>query len=103
MTLDHLPEHVVPEDLPALQSNLRQVLEEHEPAELVLRLRVGGGERLVRAVFRPVPDEHGDLVGLYGVVQDLSELQRRSEAQRRSEHAAKIRRVHGAVSPRRDW
>ncbi|TMM39143.1 MAG: ANTAR domain-containing protein [Actinobacteria bacterium] len=103
VTLDHLPEHVVPEDLPALQSNLRQVLEEHEPAELVLRLRVGGGERLVRAVFRPVPDEHGDLVGLYGVVQDLSELQRRSEAQRRSEHAAKIRRVHGAVSPRRDW
>lgn len=70
---------------------------------MTVRLRAGGGERLVRAVFRPVPDEHGDLVGLYAVVQDLSELQRRSEAQRRTEHAAKIRRIHGAVSPRREW
>jgi PAS domain-containing protein len=103
VTLDHLPEHVAPEDLPTLQSSLRRVLEQHEPTELAVRLRAAGGERLVRAAFRPVLDGHGDLVGLYGVVQDLSELQRRSEAQRRSEHAAKIRRVHGAVSPRRDW
>ena len=103
VTLDHLPEHVVAEDLPILESHLRSLLEQHHPVDMSVRLRVGGGERLVRAVIRPVPDENGDLVGLYGLVQDLSEFQRRSEAQRRSEHAAKVRRIHGAVSPRRDW
>jgi PAS domain-containing protein len=103
VTLDHLPEQVVPDDLPILEAHLRTLLERHQPVDLTVRLQVGTGERLVRAVLRPVPDEHGDLVGLYGLVQDLSELQRRSEAQRRSEHAAKIRRIHGTVSPRRDW
>jgi PAS domain-containing protein len=103
ITLDQLPEHVVPDDLPVLESHLRTVMEEHQPVDMALRLRVGGGERLIRGVVQPVVDEHGDLVALYGIVQDLSELQRRSEAQRRSEHAAKVRRIHGAVSPRRDW
>ncbi len=103
ITLEHLPEHVVPEDLPVLEAELRSLLERHQPVDMSVRLRVSGGERLVRAVFSPVRDQHGDLVGLYALVQDLSEVQRRSEAQRRNEHAAKIRRIHGAVSPTRDW
>jgi PAS domain S-box-containing protein len=94
---------VVPEDLPVLEAELRSLLERHQPVDMSVRLRVSGGERLVRAVFSPVRDQHGDLVGLYALVQDLSEVQRRSEAQRRNEHAAKIRRIHGAVSPTRDW
>jgi hypothetical protein len=38
-----------------------------------------------------------------GLVQDLSELYRRGDAQRRGEHAAKLRRIHGAVFPSREW
>jgi len=53
-------------------------------------------------VLRPVLDADQGLVGLYGLVQDLRELERRNEALRRTEHAAKIRRVHGAVSPTRE-
>jgi hypothetical protein len=40
---------------------------------------------------------------VYALVQDVSEVTRRTEAQRRNEHAAKVRKIHGGVSPRRDW
>ena len=103
LSLDQFPDHVVAEDLPILEYDLRSLLEQHEPVDTTIRLRVSSGERPVRAVFRPVVDAQGDLIGLFALVQDLTDLQRRSEAQRRSEHAAKIRRIHGAVSPRRDW
>jgi hypothetical protein len=94
---------VVPEDLPILENDLRTLLERHRPTETVLRLRLGSGERPVRAVLRPVVEAPRELVGIYGIVQDLTSLRRHTEAQQRSEHAAKVRRIHGAVSPRRDW
>jgi len=102
LTLEQLPEHLVPEDLPILQSELRVLLETREPVDMSFRVRSGGGARLVRAVFRPVLGPGGALTALYGLVQDLTEFQRRNEALRRSEHAAKLRRMHGAVSPRRE-
>ena len=49
-------------------------------------------------MLHPVLDAHRSLIGLYGLVQDLSELIRRNEALRRTEHAAKTRRIHNAVS-----
>jgi PAS domain-containing protein len=101
LSLEQFPDHVVPDDLPALEKELRGLLDRREPVDMPIRLRVSGGERLVWAVLRPRLDAGGDLVGLYGVVQDLSEFQRRNEALRRNEHAAKIRRVHGAVPPGR--
>jgi PAS domain-containing protein len=103
LTLDQLPDHVVPDDLPVLESELRSLQERHQPVDLALALQVRGGQRPVRAVARPVLDGTGHLVAVYGLVQDLTEVVRRSEAQRRNEHAAKTRRIHGGVSPRRDW
>jgi PAS domain-containing protein len=102
LPLEKFAEHVVPDDLPVLENDLRALLERHRPVDLSIRLRVGGGQRLVRLVLRPVLDAEQGLIGLYGLVQDLSELERRNEALRRTEHAAKIRRIHGAVSPTRD-
>ena len=78
-------------------------MERHRRTDTVLRIRLGSGERAVRALLCPVVDEQRELTGIYGVVQDLTELDRRADAQRRSEHAAKVRRIHGAVSPRREW
>jgi len=101
LSLDQLPDHVLPEDLPILEDDLRRLLERHRPVDTVLRIRLRGAERTVRAVLRPVVDGQRDLIAIYGVVQDPTELNRRTEAQRRSEHAAKIRRMHGGVSPRR--
>jgi hypothetical protein len=89
--------------VPILENDLRSLLERHRPTDTVLRIRRGGGDRSIRSIVRPIVDGHRDLVAVYGVVQDLTELNRRTEAQRRSEHAAKVRRIHGAVSPRRDW
>jgi PAS domain-containing protein len=103
LALDQLPDHVVPDDLPILENDLRTLLERHRATETVLRLRLGSGERTVRVLLRPVVDEQRDLVGIYGLVQDLTGVNRDADAQRRSEHAAKLRRIHGAVSPRRDW
>jgi hypothetical protein len=103
LSLEQLPDHVVPEDLPILENDLRTLLERRRPIETVLRLRLGSGERPVRAVLRPVVEEQRDLVGIFGVVQDLRPLHRYADAQRRSERAAKLRRIHGAVSPRQEW
>jgi PAS domain-containing protein len=103
ISLDQLPDHVVVEDLPILERDLRTLLEAQESVDMSLRLRVGGNERPIRAVVRPLLDPSGDLTGLYALVQDLTELRRSTDTQRRSEHAAKIRKIHGEVSPRRDW
>ncbi|OLB66215.1 MAG: hypothetical protein AUI10_03290 [Actinobacteria bacterium 13_2_20CM_2_72_6] len=102
LPLEEFADHVVPDDLPILESELRVLLERHQPVDLSIRLKANGGHRLVRLVLRPVLDADQGLVGLYGLVQDLRELERRNEALRRTEHAAKIRRVHGAVSPTRE-
>jgi PAS domain-containing protein len=103
LALDQLPDHVLPDDLPILEHDLRILLEEHRPVDTAIQVRVSGGERPIRAVFRPVLDSQDELIAIYAVVQDLSELSRRSDAQRRSEHAAKVRKMHRGVSPRRDW
>jgi PAS domain-containing protein len=103
LSLDQLPDHVVPEDLAAVRHDLRTLLEGHQPIDLSIRLRVGGGERPIRAVITPSLDDNGTLTTVYALVQDLTEVQRRTEAQRRTEHAAKARRIHDAIAPRRDW
>jgi PAS domain-containing protein len=103
LPLDRLPDQVVADDLPILQNDLRTLLERHRPTDTVLRIKLGSGEGVIRAVLRAVVDEHRELTAIHGVVQDLTELSRQADAQRRSEHAAKVRRIHGAVSPRREW
>lgn len=103
LPLERLPDHVIAEDLPVLEHDLRTLLDRHEPVDTSVRIRTSAGERLVRAVICPVLDERHTLTGLYALIQDLSELNRRTDAQRRTEHAAKVRRIHGGVSPRRDW
>jgi PAS domain-containing protein len=96
LSLDQLTDHVVAEDLPILENDLRTVLERHLPVEILVRLRLPTGERPIRAVVQPVLDRNGELVTLYALVQDLGELLRQAEAQRRGEHAANARRIHGA-------
>ncbi len=103
LSLDQLPDHVVPEDLPILENDLRTLLERHRPVETSIRLRLPTGERPVRAVVQPMLDRGGELVTLYAVVQDLTGVLHQVEAQRRGEHAAKTRHMHGGLSPRRDW
>ena len=102
LPLEQFVDQVVPDDLPVLEADVRTLLERRQPVDLSIRLRAGGGQRLVRLLLRPVLDADQGLIGLYGLVQNLSELERRNEALRRTEHAAKIRRIHGAVSPTRD-
>jgi len=102
LALDQLPDHVVAEDLPILEQDLRTLLEQHEAVDTSIRIRTSAGERPVRAVIYPVLDEQDALTGIYALIQDLSELNRRTDAQRRTEHATKVRRIHGGVAPRRD-
>jgi PAS domain-containing protein len=97
LPLQQFVDQVVPDDLPVLEADVRTLLERHQPVDLSIRLRAGGGQRLVRLLLNPVLDADR-LIGLYGLVQDLSELERRNEALRRTDHAAKIRRIHNAVS-----
>jgi PAS domain-containing protein len=96
--LEQFVDHVDPDDLPVLETGVRTLLERRQPVDLAVRLRAGGGQRLVRLVLHPVLGTDRGLIGLYGLVQDLSELERRNEALRRTEHAAKLRRIHNAVS-----
>jgi len=103
LSLDHIPDHVVPADLPALENDLRTLLEQRLSIDTWLRLRIGGGERPIRVVIQPVLDDHDELVAVYALVQDLTDISRRNETQRRTEHAAKVRKIHGGVTPRREW
>ena len=98
LPLEQFVDQVVPDDLPVLEADVSTLLERRQPVDLSIRLRAGGGQRLVRLVLHPVLDADRRLIGLYGLVQDLSELERRNEALRRTEHAAKTRRIHNAVS-----
>jgi PAS domain-containing protein len=103
LSLDQLPDHVVPEDLPILEHELGTVLKRHRPVDTSIRLRLPTGERPIRAVVQPVLDRAGELTALYAVVQDLTVVQRQLESQRRGQHAANTRRMHGGVSPRQEW
>ncbi|MFC7564185.1 PP2C family protein-serine/threonine phosphatase [Actinomadura namibiensis] len=79
LPLERLADHVVPEDLPQAEHLMRTLLGRREPADLELRVRVGGDVRHLRVMAEPVLDSTGEPVALHTVFQDVSQRRRSAE------------------------
>jgi serine phosphatase RsbU (regulator of sigma subunit) len=70
--LTRLPDAALPEDGPVLAHAVAELLRAGRPFDLPFRIRVAGRLRHLRAVAEAVPDSHGTIVEVHGVVQDLT-------------------------------
>jgi PAS domain-containing protein len=96
LSLDQITALVLPEDLPALEAEVRALVAQRGPAEIQFRIGTRGGPRTLRVLVRPGFDGAGELTVVHAVVQDVTELQLRVAAAHRGEQAAAMRRVHKA-------
>lgn len=74
MPLDELPQHLFPEDVPAVGAAVRALLECGEPVDVPFRIRTGHGTRHLRMVAEAVTDVEGTPVMVHGFFQDLTAL-----------------------------
>ncbi|MEV7417395.1 SpoIIE family protein phosphatase [Streptomyces sp. NPDC089919] len=74
MTLEELPRHLVPDDLPRLGAAVERLLGEGEPVDEPFRITTGRGVRHLRIVAEAQRDADGAPVEVHGFFQDLSVL-----------------------------
>ncbi|MFF5973330.1 PP2C family protein-serine/threonine phosphatase [Streptomyces sp. NPDC012769] len=80
MTLEELPAHVVPEDVPALGDSVRRLLGDGRPLDHTFRVAAPAGQvRHVRIVAEADMDLQGTPVEVHGFFQDLTTLKRAEE------------------------
>ncbi|MGV9994798.1 SpoIIE family protein phosphatase [Streptomyces sp. NPDC003374] len=72
MRLEELPEHVLPEDLPALTRAAQRLLSDGAPIDQPFRITVRDGVRHLRVVAEAVTDADGTPLEVHGFFQDLS-------------------------------
>ncbi|MER7538386.1 SpoIIE family protein phosphatase [Streptomyces sp. NPDC097704] len=72
MTLEELPRHVPPEDLPALGASVQRLLGDGRPVDHVFRLLAPAGVRHVRIVAEAERDAEGNTVEVHGFFQDVT-------------------------------
>jgi PAS domain-containing protein len=96
LPLDEIPAQVLPDDLPAVQDELRKLISEGQPAEVQFRIQTRSGPRTLRVLVRPALDggDDGEVPVVQAVVQDITELALRVDLARRGSQAAAIRRMH---------
>ncbi|MER5884882.1 SpoIIE family protein phosphatase [Streptomyces sp. NPDC001941] len=91
MTLEEMPAHVLPEDLPALGGTVRRLLAHGEAVDHTFRVNDPGGDgtRYVRIVAEGVADARGTTVEVHGFFQDRT-LEKRAEEQLRAQQRAAL-------------
>ncbi|MET9949943.1 SpoIIE family protein phosphatase [Streptomyces sp. NPDC006339] len=94
MTLEELPAHVVPEDVPALGGSVRRLLEDGRPIDHTFRVADPDGKvRHVRIVAEADRDLDGAPFEVHGFFQDLTTLKRAEEQVLAHERAALAHRT----------
>ncbi|MEU4212465.1 SpoIIE family protein phosphatase [Streptomyces sp. NPDC026206] len=78
MTLEELPGHLLPDDLPALAQAVQRLLRHGQPIDKPFRITTASGVRHLRVVAEAVTDADGTPVEAHGFFQDLT-AQRRAE------------------------
>ncbi|MFJ3908757.1 GAF domain-containing SpoIIE family protein phosphatase [Streptomyces vinaceus] len=92
MTLEELPRHLVPDDLPALAEAVRRLLGEGAPIDQPFRITTDDGVRHLRIVAEAETDAFGAPVEVHGFFQDLSQQRDAELALRESERAVLVQR-----------
>ncbi|MGW6710791.1 PP2C family protein-serine/threonine phosphatase, partial [Streptomyces sp. NPDC054956] len=90
MTLDELPLHLLPEDLPRLGAAVRRLLGEGEAVDQPFRITTAHGVRHLRIVAEAQTDADGNPVEVYGFFQDLTAQRGAELALRESERAVLV-------------
>ncbi|WMX43607.1 SpoIIE family protein phosphatase [Streptomyces roseicoloratus] len=101
MTLEELPRHVVPEDLPALGEVVQSLLRDGTPADHVFRISAADGDtRYVRIVAEVDVDAMGAPVEVHGFFQDQTAAKRAEQQLLDHERGALVQR--GLLAAERD-
>ena len=86
ITLDRAWNRVHPEDRAHVQDLFDQAMRDRRPYECTFRLLLDDGAvRIVQSRGRPALDERGELVRMFGTIQDITERTLAEEALRESE------------------
>ncbi|MFF1413010.1 SpoIIE family protein phosphatase [Streptomyces sp. NPDC058289] len=92
MTLEELPSHLVPDDLPLLGAAVERLLSEGEPIDQPFRITTGRGVRHLRIVAEAQTDADGTPVEVHGFFQDLTAQHDIEHALHESERAVLLQR-----------
>ncbi|MER6217680.1 SpoIIE family protein phosphatase [Streptomyces sp. NPDC001674] len=92
MTLEELPSHVLPEDLPGLGRAVQRLLEDGAAIDETFRIATDGGVRHLRIVAEARVDMDGTPVEVHGFVQDATTQRDTEIALRESERANLVQR-----------
>ncbi|MEU8842909.1 SpoIIE family protein phosphatase [Streptomyces roseus] len=92
MTLEELPHHLVPDDLPALAEAVQRLLGGGAPIDQPFRITTDGGVRHLRIVAEAETDAFGAPVEVHGFFQDLSPQRAAELALGASERANLVQR-----------
>lgn len=92
MSLEELPRHLLPDDLPNLGAAVQRLLSAGEPIDQPFRITTAHGVRHLRIVAEAQTDADGDPVEVHGFFQDLSAQRAAELALRDSERAVLLQR-----------
>ncbi|MFD7256516.1 SpoIIE family protein phosphatase [Streptomyces sp. NPDC059874] len=92
MTLEELPEHVLPDDEARLKTAVRRLLSDGESVDEPFRITTTDGVRHLRLVAEAQTDVDGTPVEVHGFFQDLSAQRGAELALRESERAVLLQR-----------
>ncbi|MGW5850526.1 SpoIIE family protein phosphatase [Streptomyces sp. NPDC055254] len=92
MTLEELPRHLVPDDLPQLGAAVERLLGEGEAVDQPFRIMTAHGVRHLRIVAEAQTDVDGTPVEVHGFFQDLTAQRGAELALRESERAVLLQR-----------
>ncbi|MEU6863867.1 SpoIIE family protein phosphatase [Streptomyces sp. NPDC046876] len=92
MTLEELPRHLVPDDLPAVAAAVRRLLGDGTPIDQPFRITTARGVRHLRIVAEAQTDADGTPVEAHGFFQDLTAQRGAEIALRESERVNLVQR-----------
>ncbi|MFJ1865006.1 SpoIIE family protein phosphatase [Streptomyces sp. NPDC088097] len=92
VTLEELPGHLIPDDVPKLASAVRRLLSEGQAVDRQFRIGTAHGVRHLRIVAEAQTDADGTPVEVHGFFQDLSAQRGAELALRESERAVLLQR-----------